>query len=115
MARGSHLSALLDGHPAALPVGHLPALLVRDLAAVGLGHVTAVVHRDGLEEGGVRAVVVEPVDIEHATDPGHPANGDSDGRTDWKQWQKLNFCIVWHCHIWPYIWPYMAVPYYTEI
>ena len=49
---GSDLSALLDGHPSALPVRHLPALLVRDLPAVGLGHVTAVVHRDGLGGGG---------------------------------------------------------------
>ena len=44
----SDLSALLDRHSAALPLGNLAALLVRDLAAVRLGHVAAVVDGDGL-------------------------------------------------------------------
>ena len=44
----SDLSALLDRHSAALPLGNLAALLVRDLAAVRLRHVAAVVDRDGL-------------------------------------------------------------------
>ena len=44
----SDLSALLNRHSAALPLGNLAALLVRDLAAVRLGHVTAVVDGDGL-------------------------------------------------------------------
>ena len=44
----SDLSALLDRHSAALPLGNLAALLVRDLAAVWLGHVAAVVDGDCL-------------------------------------------------------------------
>ena len=42
------LSALLDRHSAALPLGNLAALLVRDLATVRLRHVAAVVDGDGL-------------------------------------------------------------------